>query len=247
VITIIGDLVLSSEVFDPAWSPPFEEGGGGGQLNEDSLHDRAYERIRSALMSGMLAPGTKVSIRKLAAELGMSPMPVREALKRLISERCLEARENRTTLVRILDAESFKQIALIRKSLEGLAAELAASNASEEDVSRLNSINEEMIRSSTRYPDRYLHLNRLFHFNIYRLSRSDILVGLIENLWVICGPMLTRIPGKSGTRTGGKHHALLLAALSAHNGAAARAAIEGDIEAGATRILQYFDDTKNPD
>jgi GntR family colanic acid and biofilm gene transcriptional regulator len=247
VITIIGDLALSSEVFDPAWQPPFDEGADGGQLNDDSLHDRAYEQIRSALMSGMLAPGTKVSIRKLATELGMSPMPVREALKRLISERCLEAKENRTTVVRILDTESFNQVTSIRKSLEGLATELATSNISDEDLLRLGSINEEMIHSALHLPDRYLHLNRQFHFYIYRLSKADILVSIIENLWVICGPMLTRITGKSGTRTGEKHHALLLAALSARNGAAARAAIEGDIGAGAARILQYFDDEKSQD
>jgi DNA-binding GntR family transcriptional regulator len=210
-------------------------------LSDESLHDRAYEQIRSALMSGMLAPGTKVSIRKLALELGMSPMPVREALKRLISERCLEARENRTTVVRTLDATSFKEITGIRLAMEGLAADRAASRITEYALEELSAINKQMSESASTFPENYLHFNRQFHFAIYRAAEAPLLMSMIENLWVICGPMLTKIPGRSGKRTGEKHHALLLSALSARNGAAARAAIEGDILAGADRILQQFE------
>ena len=54
-----------------------------------AVHDQVYDAIRQALITGKIAPGVGVSLRSLAAELGVSPMPVRDAVRRLVAERAL--------------------------------------------------------------------------------------------------------------------------------------------------------------
>jgi hypothetical protein len=57
------------------------------KLERETLHDRAYLEVEKAIMSGAIRPGATITIRAMAAALGTSPMPVREALSRLVMRR----------------------------------------------------------------------------------------------------------------------------------------------------------------
>jgi DNA-binding GntR family transcriptional regulator len=59
------------------------------KLERERLHDRAYLEVKKAIMCGAIRPGATITIRAMAAALGTSPMPVREALSRLVAERAL--------------------------------------------------------------------------------------------------------------------------------------------------------------
>ncbi len=67
---------------------------GLARLERETLHERAYDEVKKAIMGGAIAPGEPMTIRALAKALGTSVMPVREALRRLVAERALELLPN---------------------------------------------------------------------------------------------------------------------------------------------------------
>ena len=89
------------------------------------LADRAYERLREALVEGTLPPGAKLSERGLAQALGVSAQPVREALRRLEGEGMVETRPRSGSFVAALDTARLVEMGRIRAALEGAAAGLA--------------------------------------------------------------------------------------------------------------------------
>ena len=106
-------------------------------IERETLHERIYRELRRSLMAGVVRPGQPLSYRSLADALGVSPMPVRDAVRRLIAERALEALPNRTIAVPNLDAERIGEIYKMRISLEGLAAEEAAAKINAKTLGEL--------------------------------------------------------------------------------------------------------------
>lgn len=102
-----------------------------------SLAARAYRRIRDAIVAGSLAPGQRISERGLAAALDISAQPVREALRQLETEGMVESRPRSGTYVADLSPARLVEIGLIRATLEGLAAALAATRATAADRAAL--------------------------------------------------------------------------------------------------------------
>jgi len=96
------------------------------KLKHLTLNDRAYSKLKEALISGTFAPGEPLIIRKLAEAYGISTTPIREALQRLVAERVLEMAPNRSIVVPMLTATAFEELTTIRVATEGVAAERAA-------------------------------------------------------------------------------------------------------------------------
>ena len=95
------------------------------------MHDQVYDAIRQALITGKIAPGVGVSLRSLAAELGVSPMPVRDAVRRLVAERALAINPaNKRLSVPSLSAERLEQLELARQWIEPELAARAAPKVS---------------------------------------------------------------------------------------------------------------------
>jgi DNA-binding GntR family transcriptional regulator len=89
-----------------------------------TLGDRVYDHVRQLRISGRLAPGDRLSLRPLADVLGVSMMPVREAVSRLVTDRALEVVPNRAIRVPVMSNTQFAQLARIRIEVEGFAAAL---------------------------------------------------------------------------------------------------------------------------
>src|ERR1044072_9457936 len=111
---------------------PKEESAGAGELElempklqRNTLNEEVYQQLKQALMTGRISPGSTMTIRSLAASFGISPMPVREALRRLVAEHVLVLLPNRSVSLPVITRERFREITRIRTSLEGLAAEEA--------------------------------------------------------------------------------------------------------------------------
>ena len=102
-----------------------------------TLADRAYARLREAIVDGTLASGAKLSERGLAGALAISAQPIREALRRLEGEGLVESRPRSGTTVASLDAARLVEMGRIRVALEGVAAGLAARRATPADVAAL--------------------------------------------------------------------------------------------------------------
>jgi DNA-binding GntR family transcriptional regulator len=106
-------------------------------LSATSLGDQAYASIRKAILSGELAPGSKVTERGLAEMLGVSPTPIREALQRLVHDHQIERTGPRSLRVADFADESIAEIDEIEVELQVLAVRYAARKATATDVALL--------------------------------------------------------------------------------------------------------------
>ena len=102
-----------------------------------SLGDQSYRILRDMITSGELAPGERVTERGLAARLGVSPTPIREAISRLTHERLLLRVDGRTLQVAAPSLRQLREMSLIHAALSGVAARLAAEYASKEELDEI--------------------------------------------------------------------------------------------------------------
>jgi DNA-binding GntR family transcriptional regulator len=213
-------------------------------LDRQTLGERAYAKLADLLISGRLAPGEKLSLRGAAEVLGVSIMPVREAVSRLIADKALEVAPNRAVRVPLMSAPQFRDLTKIRIEIEGYAAAQAAVLHSADDLATIAAAEAAMrAESLTDNPDlpRAVELNKTFHFAVYAAAQSPTLVEIIRALWLKAGPVINLDLRANPERlaTGGVvvRHADILRGIREHDGAAARAGIAADIEGAANFIL----------
>lgn len=205
-------------------------------VERETVQDRVYATLRSALICGLFEPGRVVTIRTLAEQLATSTMPVREALGRLISEKALEALPNRSVRVPLVTIERLDDLVHARSMIEGEAIALAARHVTSADVARVRAIllewNDVRGLHSHRDFDREMMLNQRFHFEIYRLCGSAVLLPMIESLWLQSGPCIREAAyafSTSGEVDTAHCHRMIVDALAAKDAEAARAALVADI------------------
>ena len=107
------------------------------ELSSQSLADQAYKALRAAIVRGDLPWGDKITERGLAADLGVSPTPVREALRRLEQEQLVERTGPRSLRVATVSAQERTESGTIEAALEGVAARFAAEKATEAQLDRM--------------------------------------------------------------------------------------------------------------
>jgi DNA-binding GntR family transcriptional regulator len=209
---------------------------------------RIYRGLRDYLMAGQLQPGQKLTLRELAAALNVSPMPVREAVRRLATEGALETLPNRRIRVPVMTRARFRELLRIRLALEGIAAEEAARRIRTEDIDRIEALNAEFTREmGRRQADgaRLFRINKDLHFILYEAAAMPVLLATIEGLWLQIGPLLhlslrTRANSK-GRNPSPDWHKRLVRGLRRRDGAAARRALEGDLRSAGDQILAEGD------
>jgi DNA-binding GntR family transcriptional regulator len=135
-----------------------------------SLRDQIYARLRAAILSGDLAPGAPIIEAEIAATLGASRTPVREALRRLETEGMLEPRGNRGSVVRELHIDEVVCIFEIREALETLAARRATRRMDERNYVELERLIERM-QVHVNDPTEMERLDTAFHD--YILAHAD--------------------------------------------------------------------------
>jgi DNA-binding GntR family transcriptional regulator len=213
----------------------------------DTLQQRVYHALGRGLMGGMFVPGEAVSLRTLAARLGTSAMPVREAVGRLIAERALVMLPNRSVIVPRMSRARFIELSRTRQKLEGMLAEMACGNASKPDIEALARINDGLRQSvNGDDPRGAMTGNMVFHFALYEFAGSRVALPVVEALWRQAGPFVALSAKLPNIRWTLRHHVRLLAALRAGDAKAARQAIEDDIEESLQEFLKKadFEDAK---
>jgi DNA-binding GntR family transcriptional regulator len=143
--------------------------------------DLAYLNIRQKILAGELAPETSLDQEALAQWLGLSTTPVREALRRLESERLVVSRAHRDTVVAPLSADTVEEVYTVRLSLDPLAASLAAAHADSSERERIRALSRESPANDD--PGSYVQFNRQLHRSIYAASRNIVLIELLDSLW----------------------------------------------------------------
>jgi DNA-binding GntR family transcriptional regulator len=208
------------------------------KLSRSTLNEEVYEELKQALISGKIAPGSTMTIRSLAQSFGISIMPVREALRRLVAEHVLVLLPNRSVALPVFTADRFHEITRIRTALEGLASEEGARRIAAGDTDRMAHMTALMEKSAKASPADVLEWNREFHFTLYRASGMPTLVKMIESLWLQVGPLLNLQQQVFAEKkiTVYVHHHRALAGLKTKKSDEVRAAIVGDIEDAAKII-----------
>lgn len=142
--------------------------------------EAAYREARRRVLTGAWPPGVTVNQSELASEFGVSPTPIREALRRLENEGLVVLTPHSMVTVAPLSLREFDELYAIRMVLDSFAAALAAQERTDEDVARLNSALESSEKSPPR--DR-LDRNRHFHRLVYAASGNQQLTTLLDQLW----------------------------------------------------------------
>jgi len=145
--------------------------------------DAAYERIRALVLSGDLAPGTRLGQVDLAERLGISRTPVREALRRLSGESLVDFHPNRGFRVADLGLDAVLRRLEVRAIVEPGIARLAAERRTAEDLKALRQViaRETKARSAAAAHD----ASRDFHIALARATHNDELVRTLDSLWLV--------------------------------------------------------------
>lgn len=152
------------------------EGNGEKQTAQDVV----LTSMRDAILSGELAPGTKLRQEKLAERFGTSRIPVREALRALEYEGLVRSAPYRGFTVTELDADDIEEVYDLRILLEGHAVRLAVPLITDDDLRMLEELYREM--SDAPAGDAQLAARERFYIRLYSLTGRPRLVGLIARL-----------------------------------------------------------------
>lgn len=214
------------------------------KISHERLHERVHRLIRQSLVEGRFKPGQILTIREVAAQLGTSVMPVRDALQKLTVEQALELTTSRSVRVPVLSAEKFTEICETRMILEGSITRIATQRAAKEDIEAMELAERAFISArDANDPTLLLQRNREFHFAVYSAARHTTLMQLIEPLWVRCGPctlaLFEELTAGEVKRNASSRHRGIIAGIRARKPAQAEQAVVADIRATCERYQEH--------
>lgn len=154
------------------------------EYNITTKNDYAYEFLRRAILTGQLKQGSVLNASKIAEQLDMSGIPVREALRKLQTERLVTIHPHKGAFVYKLSKREFSDNMAVQELIEPEATKLAAPNIDEGIIKGLKNNMKEM-EAAVKHGDylRYAVLNREFHFIIYSACGNQQLIKIISQLW----------------------------------------------------------------
>lgn len=201
-------------------------------IRDRSLTEQVQQTLESMLVGGTLKPDARTSIRELAEQLGVSTMPVRDAVSRLAAQGALAIERNRAVVVPRLSIEDFRDLTETRVLIEGEAVRKAAARMTPALLAELTAINDAfaaaMADPAVGNP---VQLNQQLHFRVYEAAGSPTMLRIIATNWLRAGPMIhldIGLPTRAGRNT---------ISLAAH-----RSMLEGFAEGDAEKAVRALRD-----
>lgn len=174
---------------------------GNGFRRPQTAQEAVLAELRRAIARGEMAPGSAIPQTAAAAQMGVSRVPVREALKILEGEGHVHYEPHRGYTVTELDANELLEIYRIRGLLERHAVATAAPNLTSDDIATMNRLIGEMdVAAANEDIGALSDANRRFHFLLYEASGQAHLVRLIRQLWDASDPYRTVYFGSGSNR-----------------------------------------------
>ena len=205
----------------------------------DLLHASVYNELRLRFITGRVTPASTLSTRALAEELGVSQMPVREALGRLAAEGAVEIHSKRKIRVPPVTEERFSDLLRCRLLLEPEAAREAFPYIDSKCLKRLKETDKGMgVAMRNGDVQAYMQGNYDFHFLLYRAQPRRTLVRLIETLWLQFGPYMRVVYGRFGTANLIDQHQVAIACIERGDAPGFVRAISMDIADGMGLVGQ---------
>jgi DNA-binding GntR family transcriptional regulator len=201
----------------------------------------AYGAILAAIRDGIYRPGEAIREEEVAARIGVSRTPVREALGRLQEKGLLEAAQGRGVAVAILSQGQIFELYAIRQEMEGLVARFAAQHATAAEIDHLARINNQF--GEAENPRLASDLNRQFHARLYDATRNRYLRQMVEGLQETIALLpVTTFVRTGRTETAREEHAGIIEAIRRRDAAAAEAAAVRHIQRALETRLEIGDD-----
>ena len=152
-------------------------------VHSQNLHETTFQKLRSLLVEGKIAPGSKLNERELAESLNVSRTPIREAIRRLAADGLVELIANRGAIAVELSLEDVIHTFDVIADLEGFSGELAANNISAATLSELEALQYEMLASYARRDlSSYYKLNLRIHHLINQAANNPVLSRLFSQV-----------------------------------------------------------------
>jgi DNA-binding GntR family transcriptional regulator len=159
------------------------EAGPGGRLENLTLWERVLAHLREEILANRLQAGSELQESALAAQLGVSRAPVREALGRLATEGLVVVRPRRGAVVRELSKDDFLEAYQVREALEAMAARLATFRLDTEELTRLEQLTSTMEKHAEQDEvDAFFEANAAFHAALVDASGNRRLQELYAQL-----------------------------------------------------------------
>ncbi len=213
--------------------------------------DAIFEALRDAILSGELPPGQRLKQNELAARLGGSPTPVREALQKLEARGLLIRVPHAGARVARVGPDEVVEVYRIRAVLEGLAARLAVENSTEAE---LGALVEKLVAIQRRLEAKqrsgriggWMRLNDEFHDEVVRAARCPRLLYLISELRLMVPRDRFGLVPNQLSRTVPEHQEII-DVIRARNPAWAEAAVRAHVEASGRFRAQFLAGTLAPE
>lgn len=206
------------------------------------MQDRVYRRLCDMILDGEIEPGQLVTIQSLAETFGVSHMPVREALKRLLAAKALTVVSGRSIGIPRLNRGALEDLRKVRLEIESLAAVWACRNIEPAELDTLRSECERLeTANAAEDVHSYLRANRAFHFSLYKAARSQSLLSIIEMLWLQISPYFSLLHEEGNYSSANMQHSMMLRALEQKDELGVERAIRADIDAAYRLLMKLVD------
>ena len=212
--------------------------------------ERAYQTIRARIMDGSVPPGAALREEALAAEIGVSRTPVRDALRRLLADGLVESERNRGTFVAEITTDDLLEVYQLRAMLEGFAARRAASRITPGELAALRGLADQM-EAIEGPPEqvvaRFHALNAEFHATLVRAARSRRVEGMLG--WAFQVPLVLlkqyRMQEWINIKRSNQQHREIIEALSTRNAEWAGFAVSAHLNATRPTALMAEAEGRN--
>lgn len=206
-----------------------------------SRAEYVYQRLQEGIRSGEFHPGDRLREAELAVRLKVSRTPIREAIRRLVSDGLVEVAPSRGVRLIQLDKQQVRELYALRESLEGTAARLAAQHASAAEVAAMQELLNDPAGLS-RSSSAVAQTNRMFHQSIHDAAHNrylaQALVQLADSLALLPGTTYDA-PGR--TEAAQVEHLGILEAIKARDAEEAERLARQHIQAaGSIRMRMMF-------
>lgn len=203
----------SSPVSEPSYSL--------NSIRTPTTQELVYKELERAIVTARIKPGEQLVTKELARQMGISRIPIREAIGRLEARNFLTVQPKKGTTVNELSEKNLKEILEIRLMLELPAARKAAIAATKNTVGNLERLNNQYISAQQENDaDRTLSVNCEFHFTIYRGANMPMLLLMIQNLWNHVSPyyhLMFRQTLFHDPHTGRAYHKKIIEGMAAND------------------------------
>jgi DNA-binding GntR family transcriptional regulator len=195
-------------------------------------YERLRDIIRSDIMTGVFAPGSRLKIAELSERYGISAVPVREALQQLQGEGLVELTANRGASVRRIDEKFLWQIYEIRKALETFFVVELAYRVTPADIEKLHDILAEQEAALAKFEDgRFQDLDRRFHNHIVSVTQNEEAISVLNRHYDLIRPLRIRF-GRSADQRARipREHREIIDAIQRRDGSRASLLLSAHID-----------------